>query len=135
MIDIESGLLIKLSADTNSLVAGRVYPLMLPQTCTFPAITYQRISSPRVHSHQGASGLAYPRFQINVYASTFASVKAILKLIRIGLDGYKGTIGTSPNTVKVGCSLIENELDDYDPQSQLYYSSQDYIIWHDEALS
>ena len=135
MIDIETGLFTKISADTTSLVAGRVYLVKLPQTCTFPAIAIQRISSPRVHSHQGASGLAYPRFQITGYAATFASVKAIMKAVRIGLDGYSGTIGTSPNTVAVGCALIESERDSYDPDSQLYYTSQDYLIYHNEALS
>ena len=56
---IEAGLYAHLvgSAGVTALVATRVYPLLVPQDATLPAIAYQRISGPRDHTHDGPSGV------------------------------------------------------------------------------
>ena len=45
-------------ATVSNLIGDRWYPVKLPQRTAFPAVTYLRIDTPRVSSHQGPSGLA-----------------------------------------------------------------------------
>jgi hypothetical protein len=135
MITIEEGLYNRLStySGLTTLISTRVYPLKLPQTVTLPAITYQRISTPRELTHdQKAGGLALPRFQFNCWGTTFSSVKAVVKQLRECLNGFSGTFGSGANTVAVGGVLSANEIDFNDPDSGLYWTAVDYFIYHQE---
>jgi len=126
------------SAAMSALIGTRFYPVILPDVPTYPAGTYERISTPRVWKLDGPSGLAYPRFQINWWiddqipgASGYAAVSALAETARKVLDGYTGLMGT----VRVlGVQLI-NERDDYEPKIHVRRRSQDYVIWHPEDLS
>lgn len=138
-ITIEDGIFHKLThddTDVMAIVVKRVYPLSLPPTPVLPALVYQRISSPRVHTHQGAAGggLAYPRFQFTAWGTTFPSVRDLMQRVRVYWDGFAGTVGAGGNTVVIQCALIDSERDDYEPETQRYFRSQDYIIWHEEVI-
>ena len=119
----------------KALIDGRVYPLRIPQGATIPCLTYQRISTPRISTHDssGSSGdLISPRFQFDVWAETLASTKTIMDTLRAALNGKSGTIGEDPNDLVIGSALAENEQPDYDPDIQLYRGRSDYIIWIQE---
>lgn len=134
MISIEEGIVHKLknTAGITAQVSTRIYPLVLPVSVTLPAITYQRIDTPREITHdQAAGGLAMPRFQFTAWG-TFAEAKAIVKALRTALNGFRGTFGASANTVRVYGVLADNERDDYDPDSGLYWTTADYFLHHEE---
>lgn len=136
MITIEEGLKAYLAANAGllALIAGRVYANKIPQGATMPCLTYQRIDSPRIHSHDtsGSGGTARPRFQLDCWATTYAASKSISDALRSALNGYKGTMGTV-NPVTVQSALIQDErFDDY-PDAGLNRISCDYVIWHTEG--
>ena len=110
------------------LVSSRIYPMKLPQGPTMPAITYSRISGPRIETMAGPSGMAFPRVQVDSWASTYAGVKALADAVRKALDGYRGTIVS----IRVGGIIMDGELDLYEPGVEEYRVTQDYIVWHDE---
>ena len=93
-MSIETGLKAKLTAAATT-AAGRVYPKVIPQDADLPAITYQRISSPRVRSHDGPSGLVFGRFQINAWAATWDAAAALAAEIQTALDNGIGTWDTT----------------------------------------
>lgn len=139
MITIEEGLAAFLvaNAGVNALISGRVYPNKLPQDVTLPAITYQRIDSPRIHAHDssGATGTARPRMQIDCWAGgsePYKSAKAISDAVRAALDGYRGTFGTV-NPVTVQSALIQNERWNDQADAGVGRMTCDYIIWHLEG--
>lgn len=114
---------------------ARVYQLRIPQGATIPCVTYQRISTPRISTHDsaGATGdLISPRFQFDAWGNTLAEVKAITDQIRAALNGKTGSIGTDPDDITIRAALAEAESVEYDPGSELYRSRSDYIIWHEE---
>lgn len=106
---IEEGLYTKLSGTTavSDIVAARIYPLLVPQGGTLPAIVYQRISGEHEHSHDGISGLATARFQITSIAATYTAAKALAEQVRIALDCKTGTWGTTD----VQSSFLTNDTD------------------------
>lgn len=117
-----------------SLVSTRIYPMRLPPAAVFPAVTYQRVSGVRVQSLGGPTGLAAPRFQISVWASSYSSAKAVATQVRLALDGFQGNMGASPY-INVSGITLENDLEMIDPDTQLFHIPSDFTIWHQEATA
>lgn len=113
-------------AALSGLVGERIHALHLPQGPILPAVTYQRISTPRVYSQDGYSGLAHPRWQFDAWAESYdmaydvaeALVSAVNDMASDDLDIYAAT--------------VENQSDGYEPDTGLYRQSVDAIIYHGE---
>jgi len=137
MATLEQGLISYLTgyASLSSLISARVYCITKPQSVIYPCVTFQRISTPRIHTHDtsGASGdLATPRIQFDVWAATFASAKAITDVLRAALNGKKGSIGTAPYAVTIQASLVDTEDATFDINNEMFRSRSDYMIAHAE---
>jgi len=133
---IEEALVSMLKNDgvLDSLISGRVYAFVLWQGTDYPAITYQRISTARVLSHdQDAYGLTDTRFQINVYAESYEAVRDVVEALREAVQGYKGFFTlVSGSGVRIDAILPAGERDVFEPEVGLYHSMIDYIISHEE---
>jgi len=132
---LEQGLVSYLTqyAGLVSLISTRVYNFKIPQDATLPCLVYQRISTPRVLTHDtsgSGSDLSSPRFQFDAWATTSSSVKAITDQVRAAMNGKSGTIGTAGNAVTIQGALVDDEAPSYDPDTELFRSRSDYIIWH-----
>ena len=119
-------------AGLTALVSTRIYPLMMPQDVTLPAVTYQRISGPRVHTMGTDPGLESPRFQLSSWASSYSSVKAVAEQVRLALQDYAGTMGGAGGVV-VQRAFLEGDQDFYEPDTLIYQVASDFIIWAEEA--
>lgn len=116
----------------SGLVSTRVYPLVLPQNVTLPAIAYQRISGAREHTHDAVGDLARPRFQFSSFATTYSAAKAIANAVREALDNYRGTA----SGVVIQGIYVENEIDIFnlseDQADSTYGVLVDATVWHQE---
>jgi hypothetical protein len=117
----------------SPLVGSRVYPEVLPQRPTYPAIVYQRVTTARVRSFDGPSGLARPRIQLDCYGSTYAQAKAVAAAVRLALDHKTFDAGL----VHVQGAFLEDERDvresegrDVDDERRV---SMDFFVWHEEV--
>lgn len=134
MPELEQALYTRLSgfAGLTALVSTRIYPLVLPQNPTLPAVTYQRIDGLREEGIAGSHGLAHPRIQIDAWASSYTSAKAVAVQVRSAL--YR--LGWTEDSVTVLDAFIEDDRDFYEPSvrdgGSIFRTSQDYIIWHRE---
>jgi hypothetical protein len=106
----------------------RIYPVRLPQGVTFPAISYQRISGQRTHAISGVSALARPRFQISCWGSDYGSVKAVAEQVRKCFEGFSGTMGAGISAQ----SMVDDDHDEYDPETQIYHVPVDIFVWFEE---
>lgn len=119
------------NASVKGVVADRIYYVQAPQGVTAPYVVFFKVSGPRVHSHDGASGLAHPRFQFSCFAKTYAAAKQIAGYIQTVLQGYSGTLGGTGGVTVRGC-FYENETDLYEPDTGLFHIALDFYIWHKE---
>jgi hypothetical protein len=133
MTVLEEGLYSYLTAAAGitALVSTRVYAFRIPQHMTLPCLTYQRISTARVHTHDtsGSTGLARSRFQFDAWADSYDTAKDITDALRAALNGKTGTL---TGTYAIQAALVEEESPELDPQSNLYRSRSDYMIWVSE---
>ena len=93
-MSVEEALYSILSNDTEvaALVSARIYPNLLPESATLPALTYQELTGPRQHTMDGPVGTVRFRFQINCWASTYAVADELSTEVRKALDDYSGTV-------------------------------------------
>lgn len=113
-----------------ALCGTRVYPIVLPQNPTLPAVTFQRISAVREQIFGGSAGLAHPRFQFTVWASTYASSRDVAEQLRLALDGYYGLMGGAGG-VQADATLV-GEQEFFDPETGWYQTMMDFEVWHQE---
>ena len=130
-MSIESGLYAHLTSDpdVSALVGDRIYPLLVPQDATLPAIAYQRISTGRDETHTGPSGLSQARIQLTCIADSYDAAKAVADAVRSSLDGFSGTMGG----INVGACFVTNDRDDWAASLDMPVVRLDVIIWHHEV--
>lgn len=126
---IESALRTLALADStvSGLVGTRMYPLKLPQDPTYPAVTYTRISGPRLYDHGGETGMAEGRFQIDSWGASYSSAKSAAAAVREAIEGYRGTTGGT----EFASIFCVNDSDSYEPQEGdegVWRVSTDYWI-------
>lgn len=107
------------NAGLVALVSTRVYPAVLPQRPTLPALTYQRISGVPEYSHSGRA-LMQSRFQISCWAATYAGAIALATAVKAAMD-------TFPDV-----AFIEGHSEMYEPETSVYHIPVDVMIWHEE---
>jgi hypothetical protein len=115
-------------------VGERVFPVMLPQGTTLPAITYQTISVQTLNTHETAQdhpahmGTSYrsTRVQFNCYGSTYDEAEALKDELLALTVGYRGMWGDVP----IEAVLPDIALDDYEPGPDHWRWLQDLVIQH-----
>ena len=135
MGNLEAGLVHKLknTAAVSALVGTRIYPLRLPQTVTFPAVVYQRVSTVYIHTHGAAGVMPQARMQITCWADTIEGARALGVVVRQALDGVHGvTWGSgSGKTAEIEFSLVMGErMTDLSDETKLAYVQLDFQIMY-----
>lgn len=131
---IEEALVTYLLAQTGltNKISTRIYAMHAPANVTFPFLTYRRISTERLLTHdQTYNGLSKPRIQFDVMAKTYQSALDVLEQLRISLQGYQGKMG-GISGVYVGAVLPALEQHDDDPDNDYYRLTIDYMVSHEE---
>ena len=119
----------------SDLVDSRIYPMRLPQSPTYPCVTYSRISHQHGHHFDNPAGHATPRIQLDFWADDFSTCKEMSEATRGILAGYSGQI-ESVNAMSV---VLEDEIHLHEPPQHatdewLYHITQDYYILHNETI-
>lgn len=119
-----------------ALVSDRIYAKTWPQGATFPVLTYQQIDREGITTQDGPSGLVFKRVQLGIWSRTYSEARDLADKVRLALDGFQGTAGGSPGVVFQEVTLDDD--DDGQPddgRTDLHWIRQDYIVWHEEAVS
>lgn len=120
MAILETKIYSVLSGNTtvSAITSARIYPVVMPQNPTFPAITYQRVSADHITDLSGFSNLENAHILINIWATRYDTAKELAEDVHVAMD----------NSTAFKCSL-SNDLDGYDHETELYFVSQDYSCW------
>jgi hypothetical protein len=116
---------VALQAALAGLVAGRVYPVRLPDAPVFPAIRYSTVNTNYLNTLCGQTNLSESRYRIDVFATTITEAEqiaaSILSIMR----------GTSLGFKNVPLSAI----DGYEPTVAIYRKMLDFQIWEAELMT
>jgi hypothetical protein len=109
---------------TASLPETRVYPVILPDDPTLPAISYQRISTTRQYSTTGPVALNRVRVQFDCWARSYPEVKQLQVALLAALENRSAYAGTAIDSV----SLITS-ADGFEQSARLYRVTSDFYFY------
>lgn len=109
------------SGGVAALVSARVYPVLLPQTPTYPAVSYQRISNSGTN---GSTALRESRWQVNCWAATYAGAVSLSEAVKAAMEEHTDV----SQTPGIKYSRVVNEFDDYDPEAEIYRVILDVML-------
>ena len=116
--------LLKNAAPVVALASTRIDWGARQQGKTGPAVVLHRIGGRRGQHLQGPDGLISSRVQIDCWAASYGSAKALARVVITALNGHRDTTFQRV--------FIEAERDDHDltPPEPLFRTSLDLLIWH-----
>jgi hypothetical protein len=129
---IETGLVTFLNADTgvSAITGTRIYPMILPQNPTYPAITYSRNSVDRdMTLEEGQTDFASADIQIDAWSTSYSGAKTLWQAIKDAIQNFQGSMGA----IAVQRAFVVGDLDVYEPDVGAYRCSMTVSIWHTEA--
>lgn len=103
-MSLETGLVSELqnAPQIAGLIGTRVYPLVVPQDATLPAIAYQLITGRGIIAHDGPTSLSNKRIQLACVGSTYAAAADLANTVAAHFRGFKGQLGTGGPQVEFG---------------------------------
>tara|TARA_Y100000004_G_C8875452_1_gene395177 strand:- start:24 stop:446 length:423 start_codon:yes stop_codon:yes gene_type:complete len=113
MADIGRGLRAYLVSKTSVTdeVGTRIYPGVLPQDATLPAVVYNLVFAEIHDVLTGSSGSLTSTVQIDVYSDSHISSNGAAEAIRLVTQGYSGAMGSETiNSVR-----LRNRNETYEP--------------------
>lgn len=116
-----------------SAITSRMYLLRAPQGAARPLIVYSLVRGEAEHTLDGYCGLTNDTIEIDCQSETDVGAKALKEAVRLILDGYRGTMGS---TAVRYCRLVD-EGDDYTPPQAasdkgIYHATLSFEAWHTE---
>lgn len=113
----------------SALIGARLYPQLLPQNATLPAVDYQLISRTGADTRSESAGLVVTRWQFSVNGRTYAAVDAAAVQLKAALESF------TSSDPRVDHLFLDNERDDNEPEfdeNNYYRRLIDILVWHEE---
>ena len=135
-MSIESEIFDRLTgfAGLSALVGTRVYPQILPQDPTYPAISFRRVSAVRPSAMGSDVGVVFARFQVDVWDQDdeagdagYDSAKAVSEQVRLALQRWRTTTGTI-----VQDTFFITEQDLYVDALEVHHLALDFEVIYEE---
>ena len=109
---------------TAALIGTRIFPLLLPDDCQKPAVSYRLVSTLDQNTLDGPLGLVQVRLQIDSWGDAYADAKNVAQALYNLLDDYTGTVGT----VAIANIWRDAESTGFDQTVRAYYVQTDWMI-------
>lgn len=119
LVDLLTG-----DAGIGSMVAARVYPVVLPQNPTLPAIVYQEVRGLARAAADGDTGQRESRFLVSWWAMSYSAIKVGKGLMLGLLSGYGGG--------SISRIELDGIRDDYDPETGRFRQLVELMIYWTE---
>ena len=127
---VEQAIYARLNSQVSEL-GGRIYPSVIPQDESYPAVSYERITATRFHQFGGDAAAVEPTVQVDVYGRRAAGPEAHISVadaVRRALQRHSDASSTPP----IIDIYIDGERDDYEEDTELFRKSFDVRAWYEE---
>jgi len=108
-------------AGITSITTG-IFPSVIPQKATYPAIAYTKINTRFLDTFDGHNEFTESRYQIDCYAKTELDSEALAAAVKTTLIDY----ATQP----INRTRIDNELSLFESETELHRVLLHFTIWH-----
>ncbi len=132
---IETGLVAKLLSVMGDDVEG-VHWDMLPQGASVPALVCTMISIPRESHLAGQTDLVFAQIQIDCLADSELAVMQLAETLRMGLNGFRGTMGDHAVTsVRLGNTFDDPQDPETGGEARVHRRITEWTVGYKESVS
>lgn len=112
---IETGIVELISADAGiiALIGARIYPVLVPETVTYPCLSYQVVSSVSNYTIDRKE-FGQKRIQFDCWSDRYLEAESLKQALRNVLDTYSGTLNDG---TRVLGTFREVEIDFFEANS------------------
>jgi hypothetical protein len=118
-------MLLASDAGVAALAADRVYTEVLPQSPVMPAVVFTAVAGGEDVALDGPTGARSRRVQVDAWAATREEATSLGLAAHAALAGH---VGAAAGLSVEGVFFL-TERWDYDAETRLYRTSQDWEIW------
>jgi hypothetical protein len=118
-------MLLTSDAGVAALVADRVFTEVLPQAPLVPAVVFTEVAGDEDVALEGPTGASSRRVQVDSWAKTRADATTLGLAVKRALSRHVGAAAG----LDVQALFFLTERWDYDSDSALYRTSQDFECW------
>src|SRR5581483_12336771 len=108
--------LLSQDAQISALIGQRIIPVLLPEACDLPAVTYQIVGGSSSPTFQ-TSGMQRLRMQFDCFGKNYSDATLTRDAIRKLLNGYQGLL--SDGTFLQNADLIQS-VDFFENEALIY---------------
>lgn len=131
MSDVDAAFraLILSRSGVTDAIGQRLYPEILPDNVTWPAVVYSQISDVPIYTNdnahaEGGTCFRSVRYQIDSYGNSLADVRRVDEAIRAAIGGFRGRSGGRT----FGAVMRQNsQVARYDDEN-LWRITTDYLV-------
>lgn len=123
--------LLTADAGVAARAAERVYTEVLPQAPVVPAVVFTEVAGDDDVALDGPTGASSRRVQVDSWANTRVEATSLGLAVKAALANH---VGAAAGLSVEGAFLL-SERWDFDAETSLYRTSQDYEIWTSGAES
>jgi len=124
------------STALTTLISTRIYPGIVPQAASLPAVVFFKVGDPPNHVMGSDATLYCPTYQFSVFSTGKSQARTVAKAVRNRFRDYSGVLG-GVGGVPVQRCFFEGEMDlneggdimTVNP-SPITHIVQSYVIWH-----
>ena len=133
-MSVESQIVSRLAAvsGVTALIASRVYPVIIPQNATLPAVCYQRVSTNRPSCFGNDAGIVQARFQIDCLSESEPGAATGARAVAAAVISALQRWSTNSGSPTVHDIFIDNQSEDYEPETKIHRVIIDIIVWYSE---
>ena len=116
--------LLSTDAGVSALVSTRIFPAIMEQGVTMPALCYTIIGGTKVAALTQDTDIAETLVQIDCYAETYPAVRDLHQAVLTALQRYEGTNAG----IVIDDIVVEDEQDIREEDTKLFRTSVDYLV-------
>jgi len=118
---------LKTVTGVTDLVNYRIYPMLLPQKCKLPAITYEQITELPEHAMGVDSTINHDIFRFHCWAETYDSVRDLSDALITALRDKTGAVGNDT----VQRFFFQDRYDIYESETETHHTVLEFELWYD----
>jgi hypothetical protein len=110
-----------------ALVGTRIYPDLMPDTPTYPAVTYQKLSGSSEKGSTADPPLKSAVYQVSAWAKDRPTARELAAQIRVALDRQRKV---TVSGVQVDDCFYQDDLDLTDFETRTFYTHLTFKIFY-----
>lgn len=117
----------------SALIGTDSYELLLPQSPSYPCVSYYRASTQSRDALMGAdASFVRPLISVEAWSPVNGDVKAVVAQLISCLRRYRGIVASAQGSITILDILLQNETYSFDSTTRLFSGKLDFEVINQE---